>query len=224
MQRLVTSDDRIAFSHSYPINLTVESSFFHYLSCRSAWRWVALCQRWRIFAFVFPWILSHLFDCQFASVKRRDSLLIREGTHDVFHRRLLLQFQMIIQLSPFAECSNSLSLFQCFLAFPLRTDKQMLLAVQLTQMSMSNIENQSMWNGLITNLVSRLFDMLYQIERWFLNHFKDKSPRKSIRLAEHTYWTQILLTNSTLLYAANFFQRLTTIDLPLCLQHQSSLF
>ena len=41
---------------------------------------------------------------------------------------------------------------------------------------------------------------------------------------EHTYWTQILLTNSTLLYAVSFFERLTPIDLPLCLQHWSSLF
>ena len=64
MQRLLTSEERIAFSHSYPMNLSVQSFFFHYLSWPSAWGWECLCQRWRIFAFVFPSILSDVLDCQ----------------------------------------------------------------------------------------------------------------------------------------------------------------
>ena len=90
MQTLLRTEDRIGFSESQGISLSVEIFLFHYLCCRSAIsdgvsvkRGQDLFLFWYEYHFMY-WIVSSL---SVVGMKRRESVLIREGSHDVFNGR-----------------------------------------------------------------------------------------------------------------------------------------
>ena len=66
------------------------------------------------------------------------------------------------------------------------TGKEVLLSFELSQIGMSIIENQWMWNGIIRIVVSVVFYVVCEIERWFLTDFfsTDKSGRNAIGLGD----------------------------------------
>ena len=185
MQTLLRTEDRIVFAECLRIGLSVEKfsfiiCFAEVLLLLKCYMWGCLCEGWTRFAFfVLAWISSDALDCQFVVCSRYEAKSLS------WLEKTVMMFLMVDNSYNLRRWSNCrvlrstvrVCLFQCFLTFLVfccvwtGTGKEVLLGFELSQIGMSIIENEWMWNGVIRNVVSVVFYVVCEIELWVLNDF-----------------------------------------------------